>query len=231
MQPLKITCKPQALFTYDRFFHLDGLLARAVLIEKLGEDFYNLPTVTRNTPIDKIMLAELPLERRERNKQWYWACSWADTRLQMTTYSLSGWVRSYPKNDQTHFIAGKKQTYDAKAGADKPYNMPVRLTSAPELTWFAVGDGDEIRRLLNDHYDAIGKKTAMGNGQLEYYSDGTLWQVTQCAKDYSERDENDNLTRALPIDKTFDLGGNIELVGIRPPYHAAINMFLCEVPK
>ena len=231
MYPLKITCKPQAIFTYDRFFHLDGLLARAVLIEQLGEGFYDLPTVTRNTPADKIVFAELPLERRERNNQWYWACSWADTRSLMTTHSLSGWVRSYPKNDQTHFVAGKKQTYDAKAGADKPYNMPVRLTSTPELTWFAVGDADEIRRLLNNHYDSIGKKTAMGNGQLEYYSDGTLWQVTPSAKDFSERNESGDLTRALPIDKTFDLGNNIELVGVRPPYHIAINMCLCEVPK
>lgn len=227
-QPVRIQCRPSSLFTYGQFIHLDSLLARAALLEKFGSEFYSLPMISRGTPAEELIHPNLPLERRERAGQWYWACSWADVEKIALAHTGDGWVKGFAANDAGRYVG--KRTVQLSKGPDKLYNMPIHLTTVSELSWYAMGNPDEIRRLLNENYQAIGKKNAYGNGQLEFYDDGNRWKVEAWHSDWSERDGEGKLTRGIPLEDTFSADSKTAIYGVRPPYHVAANQIRLEMP-
>src|SRR5690606_4486934 len=75
-------------------------------------------------------------------------------------------------------FGGRKGKIQVKAGTYKAYRMPVTVKLIPEVTWYCVGDPEEIERLLSK-VTAIGKKTAMGYGQV------AEWVVEEIEEDWS----------------------------------------------
>jgi len=227
MENLRIQCRPINFFGYPEsmggtWVRLDSLLHRAVLLEQYGHDYYCLPSVNRSSA--ELESVALPLERRAIGEQWYWACSWANVEANSLHQDVSAWVRGYPEHDAVTYLNDKKKLLiKTWQGEDKLYNIPVHTHVIDTLTWYAVGDKAEIKRLLETHYHAIGKKTAYGQGQLEYYPDGSRWQVESWAHDWSERDGQGNLTRALPIDVQSKFPVDMARAAIRPPYYVDKN--------
>lgn len=234
MEPLRIRCRPENLFVYPEswgtYIHLDSLLLRAVLLERHGAGYYTLPPVTPSTPPAKLETTGVPLERRERGGVWYWACSWADVEAASLKEAETAWIRSYPNHDAITYLDGKRLLVKSWQGPDKLYNTPVYVQVVDELVWYAAGDRAEIARLLETYYPAIGKKAAYGQGQLEFYPDGSRWQIDPWPQDWSERDGDGRLTRGLPaiLDTAFPL--DMVRAPVRPPYYCLANFAFLEMP-
>lgn len=236
MEPLRIRCRPHGLFWYEYFMPLDSLVQRSVMLERHGRDYYALPTITPSTPLGDLETPVIPIERRQRGQVWYYAASWANVKGVALENYVSAWVRQYPEKEALHYgrHTGKGQLIiKTWQGPDKLYNMPVHALVVDELVWYAVGDGDEIARLLETYYHAIGKKSAYGYGQLCEYDDGRKWQVEAWPEDWSERDGSGALTRGVPPE--IKPGGafspmDMRRYAVRPPYHVQANYALLEMP-
>lgn len=236
MNPIRIRCRPHGLFWYEYFMPLDSLVQRAVMLERHGPDYYALPTIVPSTPLAQLETPVLPLERRQRGQVWYYAASWANVKGAVLDNYVSAWVRQYADKDAMEYgrhDGRGKLTIKTWQGPDKLYNMPMHAMIVDELVWYAVGDGDEVRRLLNTYYAAIGKKTAYGYGHLCEYDDGHRWQVEPWHADWSERDGDGNLTRGLPPEMkpgTAFSPVDLRRYAVRPPYHVQVNYALLEMP-
>ncbi|MBK8188872.1 MAG: hypothetical protein IPK79_00295 [Vampirovibrionales bacterium] len=226
MPPMKISCKPNTLFVYDRWIAVDALIQRAYLLDKFGAEFYQLPTLTAGSPASDLMDCALPLESRQRGGHQYWAASWCDVQSMQLQQDASAWVRQFSDADGVSYLHDKARRINTTAGRDKAYNMPIHLRTLDECVWYVVGDIAEIDRLLNGYIHAIGKKAAYGNGALQEYATGQYWRVEAWPHDWSERDAEGRLTRGLPA-TTLD---NAEIYGVRPPYFVRANQILMEMP-
>lgn len=247
MQPLRIRCRPAALIWYDRWIMVDGILSHCYMLDRFGQDYYLLPTLTPVSKDVELVDMDLPLEKRAAGTEhWYWAASWCDIDACTLDRRRSAWVRSYYAKDAGDYFgqAGKVRKMDhvanLQAGPDKLYNVPLYVRTVDELVWYVVGDAEEIRRLLAP-MSHIGKKCAAGWGMLLPYSDGALWQVEAWPEDWSERDGEGNLTRGVPSAKSFgeidwfegsvpfDLD-TLQTYGFRPPYFVQANQGMLEMP-
>lgn len=228
-EPVKIQCWPQSLYyERDRWIKLDSILLKAVLIEKYGAAFATLPPVFPSTPLTALEYPDtMPLARRERAGQWYYACSWADVEAATVQTTASAFVRRFSEQAVRRYAEqpdrGRLTVHTGK-GADKSVQEVIRLRQVTELTWWAVGDLAEISRLLATYFHSIGKKESQGCGQLCAYSDGALWRVTVAPADYSEQDAAGKLTRGLPVER----GGRV--YPVRPPYYVRANYVMLELP-
>lgn len=229
MKPVRIECVPIGLVAYPIpagvWLMLDSLLYRAALLDRLGEEYYILPPLS---PADTELLeAEVPLVRRETGGIWYYACSWANVEAASLGQHVTNWVRGYPATDAVEYMNKKgRLLIKTWQGDDKLYNMPMHCYTVESLSWYAVGDQDEIKRLLETYYPAIGKKSAYGQGQLAYYPDGSRWRVEPWAEDWSEVDGEMRRTRGLPM--SVEVGAwPLDMVrcGVRPPYYLHDHQF------
>ena len=228
-KPLVVKCRPHALYYgRDRWLKLDSLLLKAVLMELHGAAFYALPSLTPATPAEQLQYPEaMPLARRERHGEWYYACSWADVPAATLHTEASAYTRRFSEQAARrygdHRGRGRFVVHTGK-GADKAMAETIRLRTISELVWYAVGDAVEIKRLLESRYAAIGKKEAQGCGQLSAYENGERWHVAEVEEDFSEHDAQGNLTRGLPV-----LEGGV-LYPVRPPYYVRANYVPLELP-
>ncbi len=236
MENLQIRCRSTAIFGYEKWTMLDSLLQRAMLLEQYGADYYLLPPLSPASPPEALLIPDLPLERRERGGQWYWACSWIDLDAASIARCKSVWVRRYPARDGRQYLRGRQYRKGRRGrlniktseGPDKLYNMPMFGWVVDELCWYAVGDAAEIKRLLETYIHFLGKKTAYGNGQVCQYNDGAYWQVEPWPEDWSERDGAGRLTRPIPA----QAGKSLDFIwmSIRPPYFVRANSCYVEMP-
>jgi CRISPR type IV-associated protein Csf3 len=235
MEPLQIQCRPaNAILWYDRWMPLDGILARAWMIDRYREDFYALPTISSVSPDIDLIDMDLPLKRIGSGELWYWAASWADMDAATLQQERSAWVRGYPTSDAVHRVApgaGRRSaTVITVAGSDKLYNIPIYLRIMDTLTWYAVGDIDRIRQLLA-WIPHIGKKCGAGWGQLMQYADGSYWKIQEWPQDWSERNATGSLMRGVPVAlPPPPIPGNYRFYGFRAPYFVRQNQSLLEMP-
>lgn len=225
-EPLCVSCRPHALYyERDRWLKLDSLLLKAALVEKYGAAFAALPPIFPSTPAEQLEYPDMPLERRERHGQWYYACSWADVEAATVQTFASAYVRRFSEQAVRKYASNRRLVVHTGKGADKSVQEVVRWRIVSELTWYAVGDIAEIKRLLEAHYSSIGKKESQGCGQLCPYPNGDLWRVEASSSDYSERDATGKPTRGLPVAR----GG--VLYPVRPPYYVRADYALLELPR
>lgn len=156
----------------------------------------------------------LPLKIRAGDtRDWYYAASgaiWPPHVADGTDY----WVKRVDVA-QAHFAAVTAKV-PISGGRYRGYRMPIPYRHALSVSWYVVGDPEEIRQLLS-LVTHVGKKTEMGWGAV------IRWEVEPTDDDYSERDAAGQPTRPLP-----DQAGI--LYGIRPPYWHPRNQTLCVLP-
>jgi CRISPR type IV-associated protein Csf3 len=178
--------------TYDGHLPLDGILAMAWM-RKHHPELVGQP-IDFNNMID----AELPLEKRGEGDNWYWACSFACfTPLKETKRY---WHKRFDEQYAEKYIDfGKKRgTVNTKSGEYKAYRIPLNIILIPEITWYAVGDKEEVQELLTE-ITHIGKKSAQGLGAVRE------WTVNSIDEDLS-------WLRPMPDENGDDF------IAIRPPY-------------
>ena len=225
LRPLRIERRPTPLCTHARYIPLDALLAKAWMYDRYGADYYRLPMLTRGASADELVWPDLPLALRGQGEQRYWAASWVKVERVATGYFYSAWVRSFPHFEASRRLSEQRTIVTSK-GPYKLYHTPIHAVIIPSLVWYAVGDKEEVFRLLETYIHAVGKKIAHGWGWLKQigdgYDDDPHWLVEEVEHDHSEYDADGHLMRGLPVERVAD-GGVAHWYAIRPPYYVEVN--------
>lgn len=206
MEPLRVTAVMQTgqLASYDGYFTLDGLLSWVWFRENHPE------MLEHGAPNNEWPDAELPFEKRipeHDPRAWYWSVSLGQYEAQREY--VFHWHRRFQDERERYIdMSGRRSgRVNTAAGYMKSYRHPVPVLLVPEITWYAVGDADELRRML-PHVQWIGKNRSQGFGWVGE------WKVEPWPEDWSERGPGGRIMRDIPTLKEEAEGFS----GIRPPY-------------
>lgn len=186
---------------------LDGILAWAFEKERLGPDF--------GTNLDIRTVTGLPLATEACGEQWWYACGLPEfTPLHQRDRHMH---RRFNDLDAERFLVGKRRIETAM-GAHKNMRKPRLVNVAGTVTWKAVGDPAEIRRLFAE-IPAIGSGWSRGLGRVAY------WTVRE--------GHEGEIRRWVPADYARALGmsGRCMMAALRPPARLPENQTLCVLPN
>lgn len=196
MQPLKVTARllTGRIATTDLYVPLDSILAHVWMMRHHPERMVASASAVRP---EELIDPDLPFERRGQGADWYWACSFACGTPRAE--DIAHWHKRFDILEAERYVdfGGRCGKVNTKSGFYKTYRVPVVTFLVPELVWYAVGDMDTIRCMVQT-VTHIGKKRAQGYGRV------ARWYVEAWPEDLSH-------LRAIPD----PLG---EEMGIRPPY-------------
>ena len=210
MKPLKITAKlfDGRIATTDGYLPLDSILAAAWMKKNHPEKYYNV-----DPSIDEMSIPDLPLKKLDSD---IYAASFAQFRKsgEETAY----WHKRFDAQLAEDYVdfAGKRGKVLTTSSTYKAYRMPLNIILTPEVVWYAVGDWEAVKALLEE-IPSLGKKTSQGFGQV------IQWSVEDIEQDWSVWRDG-ALMRNLP-----DPEGDSEW-GIRPPYWYPDNIVRCRMP-
>lgn len=200
-RPLRIVAQMQEpVVTNGDPIHIDGILAWGAYATHPNRD--ELPPMTSTSCVD----FALPLATWRIGTTWGWCASAAQWPVE--TIRRTEHVRRKPPQHE-YIQLTTQRSYDYGVGPAKAVNKPVPTAFARTLHWYALGDEDGVRALL-DHVTHIGKLMGHGHGAV------LAWVVEVTEADWSiERDGR--LMRRMPA----GWGGRpmTHRGGLRPPYH------------
>jgi hypothetical protein len=215
MQPLRVIAHmwTGTVVTSDKVLGLDGILAFAWMVENRPEIYFS---GSNSHPIDTGI--PLPLGHKERAGQWYYAASAGCFKELaghlMYVHRRFDLVHSYYLRTTTKVVT--------HVGPGKTVRLPQVGMVVPSITWYCVGDAEEIERLLTTYIDCVGRAVGIGQGWVDH------WTVEPWPHDWSETGPNGEVMRPLPLDG--QTGGRVALYGIRPPAWYMPNRVTCVMP-
>lgn len=226
-EPLHITFSMKSPIAVTDYIHFDALIWHAVIEENLGMAFWN-QTGEENYDTLLPLMPIVQSFHREKVKHWQTGEPLAITRKY---YACS--VGFYEKGFVEGVTAWRKRCdfppelgkVDLKRGLYKAYDMPLTYVSAPEVTFYAVGNKEEIEKLLTEHISHIGKKRSQGYGYISKIVIKTI------KSDYSVfRDKT--LQRPIPAEGCpHQFAEPLQAYyAYRPPYWRIGNLTPCYMP-
>ena len=144
--------------------------------------------------------------RANERRLWGWCASAADD----AAWSRRGKIEIRKKPPLAEMVRyTKDKTANVASGPLKAYDLAIPTVLAAEVTWFALGDIDAVRRLLVEYIPAVGKKRGIGMGDVRE------WIVEPCGDDRSVLKADGSPARRLPHGAAPGAPGQ---GAIRPPY-------------
>lgn len=147
--------------------------------------------------------------------QWYYAASfaqWPDAVVHGVDY----WNKRFDEMPSASLTtAGRAET---GKGRYKNVRQVCRYRHALHVDWYAMGERQWVRDMLS-HVTNVGADTGQGWGAV------LRWEVEPWHADWSVRDGDGRLTRAIPSER-----GNA-FVSYRPSYWMPANHGLCILPS
>lgn len=235
--PLRVTARMDEPIAYlGDMLHLDGPLAYAAyhdLDERTRKTI--APIETTDWPID-VMLpvstwwadyspsAHGDVDPRlcgtngDAQQFWGWCCSAADESAWGARSKIE--VRKKPALREMGRYTDAKSA-NLSSGHMKAYDLAIPTVLALEVVWYAHGDADKIRALLQRFVPALGKKRSTGNGTVRE------WVVEQAEHDWSVIGADGQLTRRMPFGAA---PGSARYGAIRPPYYHATRVVMAVEP-
>ena len=186
--------------------HLDGILSAAAITDHPHPSGW-----------DHVAIVPLPLDLAWVSPQGLplWACTPLMPASDTHT-SREYWHKRYPSHRAE---LGDKQSANTSAGRWREYRMPVQAQSVDRLYALAIGNHDEVQRLL-DGVSHIGKKGSMGYGRV------ARWTVTPAAHTLADV----LAMRPVPVASGLIESGVTEPIrGWTPPYWYAPHWADCVV--
>lgn len=221
MEPLEVIIELRTPVALGHpWIHFDGIISHLVLREKLGEEYYLLPTkrsilresddlIAKDVPIAKIMLSE---------KVWMYRASvgiFDAEELTLTTIYKRFTI------EFADMIRMRRKSISIASG--KLRNWSIRLPYVPtsEVRFYAVGIASRIEELLH-HLPGLGKKVAIGFGDIRGF------EVRKINEDrsliYGE-------IAMRPIPTIFlEKYDDCYQLAFRPPYWEPNNVTICAPP-
>ena len=137
---------------------------------------------------------------------------------------LDSWKKRF--ESKYHYLVdfGKgRRRVNISQGKYRSYDMPLPAHVVLEGWWLFIGDGRQVKRLMEDNLVAVGKKSAEGFGWID-----SLMLIER--PDVARRD----ILSLRPIPKIvaekYGILGNERIMAWRPPYWKRKNQSLCMVP-
>jgi len=229
LEPLRIWCDlgEPVVYSGDGMC-FDGILAAAWFRSLPYAVTSPMPSASRDVPwVDDM---DLPLAR--------WSVPYAggcDPRLRDETGRVWGWCASAVHAEWSIHtrVEVRKRTpvdeaqrwssagdIDVSAGRYKSYDLKLPARLARRLEWYAMGDGDKIQRVLEEHVTAVGRKVGHGNGRV------LRWRVESWRHDWSVM-RGGRLTRPMPAGY---MRGPVQVRGVRALYWHPSRQIQCVVP-
>lgn len=134
--------------------HLDALLAWALAPMQTTRR-----GLTRSDPPDNI---QLPLLRSRVRDVPIWHASALFPGEMDSVETLRFWRKKF-RQDRLHLTSGSPNLQN---GVYREYNMPVPLLLTPRMVAYASGNRKDVKRLVEKHLPALGKKRAYGYGRI-----------------------------------------------------------------
>ncbi len=204
--PLRVTAHtPGGFATADPWSpSLDGILAYWALRERIGEEAFALGQ-TGLSPLDEV--DGLPLQRDEGGGEWWWCASSPTAAIDHGTHERWFHRRFDGLDAAGRFLDPAVRRVETAGGPWKAARNRIGVRMVPAVTWHAIGDPDEVRRLLR-RCTAIGARLGQGMGAVN------RWEV---AEDGDERLARYH--RPLPVAVALERGldGPVMDWGLRPP--------------
>ncbi len=163
---------------------------------------------------------ELPLARCEpEDGPWHWAATCARPPQPPQRIDIHMWTGRVDSRSLEQAAAALPKIISSRQGRYRARRMPLLVTPCSEVVWHAVGDIDEVTRLLTP-IRSIGKKRTSGEGQV------LDWTITD-APDLDELTAahlhpDGTLGRTTPASCRGQFADVVDggrgTAGIRPPY-------------
>lgn len=207
MIPIVVTAStPGGFLTYEPWTpSLDGILAFSSERERLGSDF--------GTNMDVRPVEGLPLAVTRWGDQWWYECGMPrfTTEFQKEKFI----IRRFDTQEAEDRLPGKRKV-TTSMGRHKNIRKARLISVGGSVSWAAVGDPDEVKRLLLDMPN-VGAGWGRGFGKVAY------WRV-------EEREEE--ILRPVPVQYAVEHGllGFMANVGLRPPAWLPENQYPSLVP-
>jgi len=226
-RPLQVTAWLRTGVVSDELLSLDGVLYAQLCRDNLGAEEVSIPGGNHELLIDR---AEMPLAIRERNGEWYYACSFAQPRIWWKSEAQDHWNKRFDlaESDVINF-QGKRGAVNVQSARYRAYHMPIYYCITNRVYWYCVGDAEMIKYLLST-LTHLGKKCSQGWGRV------IRFDVENIKKDWSEYKDGLPM-RALPTtkDELLSIGKNgaafkARYCGFRPSYYIKSNQTLCLMP-
>lgn len=209
---------------------IDAPLLYAVKLEESGEAFFeprgNDEIATSTAEPDP----QMPLAVHRAGDTWCYAASLAELHGHFGT-ERKHWNKRVDEAEalalaERRGLATRRGKVNLSSGEFKSYHQPLYVEVVDRLVWYAVGDADEVRRLLTTHVRGLGKKRNSGHGAV---AEWTVEEVGMPADRWMWR-PNGEPARAIPTRMLDDWTGETAWLGFRPPYWLAANQTWCAAP-
>jgi hypothetical protein len=222
LQPIRVTAHLEAGVAWAGTWGiaLDGLLAAQVHAEhktqlhSTGQP--HTPVLEQPDPAD----LKLPLARCTRSDEWHWAatCAWPVDGHDLLP-DVRWWSARVDHQHLETLTSELPTNLREREGRYRARWMPLLATICTAVTWHAVGDLNQVAKLL-DPIGAIGKKRAAGQGRVLRWSVTTADQMDEWSAAHLHPDGS--LGRPTPpgcLDGRPDVhDGGTGAAGLRPPY-------------
>lgn len=194
---------------------LDGILAYAVMRERLGPDEMRLQA-TRTSDLTPVEGVPLGVERC--SGLWWYRCS-SPRVAEDALRHVSHVHRRFDDHEERHLDPNTKRVMTS-AGPYKSTRLAEVRVVTPYVSWQALGDSTEVRRLLAT-IPAVGRGLARGHGVVE------RWDVRDGADEDAVR-----FDRPLPIEfaRAHGVSGQEMVWGFVPPARAPTCNTMCVLP-
>lgn len=150
----------------------------------------------------------LPIERIEKDGQWYYDCSFA--LFKILGEDSTNYNKRYDATfAEKHADLGRSKVVTTRKGKYKNVRNILNIYLTNKISWYVNGDIKEIMKLLK-HINYIGKKRSQGFGRIK------KWE-------YEEVEENLCNLRPIP-----NKNGN-DFMSVRPPYFHQKNKCRCDL--
>lgn len=217
--PLRVTAHLRTGVVMDRPYGLDlsGILAsrmRQIQKAELAEVGANsvLPDSGGEDPED----FPLPLSRCTSEDDWYWAatCGVPDTEPEDAPEARVFFQGVDVEHAKSYAVRPLPEVF-ARKGSYRDVMMPVAVTLASTLTWFAVGDRQQVLRLL-EPVRAVGRRRATGEGVVLHW---TVEEIDGDPLTIAHMGDTGRLLRPVPIAAAEQLGIEYRVgwYALRPP--------------
>lgn len=207
MTPLTVTARTPAGFATGCPWSptLDGILSWAFMQELLGPDL--------GTNLNLKAVEGLPLLVRSFGKEWWYECGTPRPSPSLQQRDKHVHRRFNSMDAERHMDAKHVNT---TMGPHKNLRKPHFVTTCESVSWLAIGDAAEIRRLLKA-IPSIGSGWSRGLGRV------SAWEVVEGPWEYP-------FDRPVPVGATAQ-PGPIMHFSVRPPSHLASNRIRCVMPE
>lgn len=232
-QPFFVTfhlCSPKILLG-SPWLNFDGVIAHLVVRERLGENFWTLPS--KDPMPDSVLYGDRVMPLKQTRQIYH-----ASVGQFLGPFKV-GVTTLYKRFDERscHLIETDIKKINVGSGLFRAYMMKIPHVTTRTITFFVNGDLKEVLRLLQ-YLPMLGKKGADGAGdfratfaEVKHPLD---WDSNKSGICYGELPEDYSLVKdgkaMRPLPCWFRDGEERMMLAWKPPYWDKRNVAVCVPP-